>query len=112
MLKNQEEDWNKGDIEAYMKGYWNSDSLLFIGKRGPKYGWKTTLENYRKSYPDKKAMGFLKFDFLNIEIFSKTEAVVIGKWQLTKDSETPQGYFSLVLKKIKGEWKIVIDHSS
>lgn len=112
VLLKQENDWNNGNIEAYMQGYWNSDSLLFIGKSGPKYGWKTTLENYIKSYPDQKSMGILKFEFLKIELLSLNNAIVIGKWQLTREKDTPSGYYSLVLKKMKGKWKIVIDHSS
>ncbi|MGA2297201.1 MAG: nuclear transport factor 2 family protein [FCB group bacterium] len=112
VLLNQQNDWNKGDIEAYMQGYWNSDSLLFIGKSGPKYGWKTTLENYKKSYPDTKAMGKLKFTFLKIELLSDINAVVIGKWELARETDKPSGYFSLIMKKISGNWKIIIDHSS
>ncbi len=60
LLDEQTKAWNTGNLEGFMKGYWESDSLLFIGKGGPKYGYQTTLENYRKSYPDTIAMGKLK----------------------------------------------------
>src|SRR5690606_40403736 len=56
VMSQQEQDWNNGDIDAFMKGYWRSDSLMFVGKNGIKYGWQTTLENYKKSYPDKSTM--------------------------------------------------------
>ena len=29
VLDSQVSAWNKGDIKTFMKGYWNSDSLLF-----------------------------------------------------------------------------------
>ena len=64
ILFQQVDDWNNGDIEKYMEGYWNSDSLIFIGKSGIKYGWKSTLENYKKSYPDRQSMGRLNFTLL------------------------------------------------
>jgi hypothetical protein len=32
LLLRQRDDWNKGNVAAFMKGYWESDSLLFIGK--------------------------------------------------------------------------------
>lgn len=112
VLLTQVDDWNNGDIEAYMEAYWKSDSLLFIGKSGPKYGWTSTLENYRKAYPDKKAMGVLRFEFLKIQVVSVYTAYVIGKWELTRENDKPSGYFSLIMKKIKGNWKIAIDHTS
>jgi ketosteroid isomerase-like protein len=95
-----------------MQTYWKSDSLLFVGKNGPKYGWQTTLDNYRKSYPDKAAMGILSFDIKQIQIISSQDAFVLGAWHLKREKDEPQGYFTLLLKKINGEWKIVADHSS
>ena len=44
--------WNRGDIDNFMKGYWENDSLMFIGKSGVTYGWTNTLNNYKKGYPD------------------------------------------------------------
>ena len=112
LLAQQEKDWNRGDIEAYMSAYWQSDSLLFIGKKGHKYGWKTTLENYKKCYPDKQSMGTLKFTILKVEVLSAYSAFVVGKWELHRPSDAPSGHFSLVLSRFKRDWKIIIDHSS
>ena len=64
VLSTQQNAWNNGNLEAFMDGYWRSDSLSFIGKRGINYGWQKTLDNYKKSYPDKAAMGTLHFDIL------------------------------------------------
>jgi len=112
VLETQRQAWNKGDLESYMQGYWKSDSLLFVGKSGPKYGWQTTLDNYRKGYPDKAAMGQLGFDILKVELLDKTNAFVLGAWHLKREKDAPGGYFTLWLRKIKGEWKVVADHSS
>src|ERR1700754_733856 len=87
VLNAQIDAWNKGDMEQYMQGYWKSDSLVFIGKNGPKYGWKTTLENYRKSYPDKSTMGILSFDILKIESINEANAFVIGRWKLRREND-------------------------
>lgn len=112
LLETQRLAWNRGDLEAYMQGYWHSDSLLFVGKSGPKYGWQPTLDNYKKGYPDKAAMGQLGFDILKVELLDKTNAFVLGAWHLQRDKDAPGGYFTLLLRKIKGEWKVVADHSS
>ncbi|MBC7653915.1 MAG: DUF4440 domain-containing protein, partial [Oligoflexus sp.] len=57
LIEKQRSDWNKGDITGYMEGYQKSDSLLFVSKNGPEYGWRTVLNNYQKFYPDKASMG-------------------------------------------------------
>jgi ketosteroid isomerase-like protein len=112
VLLEQEKAWNNGDITKYMNGYWNNDSLKFIGKSGIQYGWQQTLENYKKSYPDKSTMGILKFDIVKIESLSKNSAFVIGKWALTRDKGDVSGFFTLLFRIIDGKWLIVCDHSS
>lgn len=112
VMLQQETDWNKGDIEAYMLGYWKSDSLLFLGGKGPVYGWEKTLSNYQKTYASKNQMGKLKFENIKIEVLSDTNAFVIGKWHLERKETNLGGWYSLLWKKIDKEWKIVIDHSS
>ncbi|MCO4293481.1 nuclear transport factor 2 family protein [Solitalea sp. MAHUQ-68] len=112
LLNTQAKAWSAGNLEEFMDGYWKSDSLMFIGKNGPKYGWQTTLDNYKKSYPDKSAMGQLNFNIIKVEVLSPTSAFVIGRWELEREKDKPSGYYTLLLKKIKGKWKIVADHSS
>lgn len=113
VLQEQQSAWNRGDLEGYMKlGYWNSDSLVFIGKNGPQFGWKKTLANYKKSYPDVQAMGRLEFGDLNVELLDEDHAFVRGSWKLTREKDAPQGYFTLLFRKIDGKWLIVADHSS
>lgn len=113
LLINQKNAWNDGNLEQYMMGYWKSDSLSFIGKKGITKGWQATFDNYKKSYPDKESMGQLEFDILKVEILSPTHAYVVGKWDLTRNEKgNIGGYFSLLLKKLGKRWVIVSDHSS
>lgn len=112
LLEYQRQAWNKGDIEGYMQGYDKSDSLVFIGNSGPKYGWKTTLDNYKKGFPDKAAMGFLTFDIKKVKLIGPDHAFVMGGWHLKREKDQPKGYFTLLLVKIEGKWKIIADHSS
>jgi ketosteroid isomerase-like protein len=104
--------WNRGDIEGYMKTYWQSDSLMFVGSSGITYGWKSTLEHYKQSYPDTVIMGKLGFTILHIKKLSPEYFHVIGKWHLQRSIGNLDGYFTLVCRKIKGKWVIVADHSS
>lgn len=112
LLETQRQNWNKGDIPAFMQGYWKSESLMFVGKNGPTYGWKKTLENYQKNYPNKAVMGFLTFDVKEVRMLDKTHAFVLGAWHLKREKDDPQGFFTLLFQKFGNEWKIIVDHSS
>jgi ketosteroid isomerase-like protein len=111
LMYKQQVDWNNGDIKGFMDYYWNSDSLKFIGSKGITYGWQKTLDNYIKSYPNKEAMGILKFTILESTQLSKTSIYVIGKWELQKEKPSG-GHFTLLWKKINSKWVIVADHTS
>jgi len=112
ILETQRSAWNKGNLEDFMQTYWKSDSLLFVGQSGPKYGWQTTLDNYRKSYPNRAAMGTLSFDIKEVRFLTRDDAFVLGAWHLQREKDTPNGYFTILLRKIDGQWKIIADHSS
>lgn len=112
LMNDQVTAWNNGDVTAFMLGYWNSDSLTFITKNGPEYGWRPVLEHYKKGYPDRSAMGVLQFDHLIFRRLSSEYYFVIGAWHIKKDAGDIGGQFTLLFRKIHGEWKIVVDHTS
>ncbi len=112
-LKTQQKHWNEGNLEGFMSAYLNSDTLRFISRKGINYGHNKVLENYKKSYPDKAAMGNLEFDIIHLDIIGKEDALVTGKWTLKyPDKKENGGHFTLWMKKIKSNWFIVSDHTS
>lgn len=112
ILLKQTSAWNRGDIEGFMQTYWKNDSLMFIGKSGITRGWQSTLNNYKKSYPDTAAMGKLSFDIIQVKQFTGSDAFVVGKWMLRRTVGNLSGHYTLLLRKINGQWVIVADHSS
>jgi len=112
VLAKQNAAWNRGDVDAFMIGYWESDSLMFIGKSGVTYGYKNTLANYKKNYPDTTAMGKLTFTLIQVKRLSPEYFHVTGKYYLTRSIGDASGHFTLMFKKIKGKWVIISDHSS
>lgn len=113
ILLEQQGDWNKGDIDAFMKHYWKSEQLQFIGSSGVTYGWQNTLDNYKRRYPNRQAMGQLKFEVLDVNQRSRKVISLVGKFYLTrKEIGDLSGHFILIFQKIKGKWKIVADHTS
>jgi ketosteroid isomerase-like protein len=112
VLETQRIAWNNGDIDGFMQGYWKSDSLMFVGKDAPVYGWQKTLDRYKKTYPDKATMGKLTFTVLKIDLLDDTNAFMLGAWHLDREKDAPGGYFTLWFRKINGIWVIVVDHTS
>lgn len=112
LLNRQQNDWNRGDIQAFMEGYWKSDSLMFIGSKGVTYGFNNTWERYKKNYDSREKMGSLRFDLIHINRLSADVFMVVGKWQLTRTVGDIGGHYTLILRKISGSWVIVSDHTS
>jgi uncharacterized protein (TIGR02246 family) len=112
ILREQTESWNKGDLDDFMKGYWKSDSLMFIGSGGVTYGYQNTLNNYKKNYSNADKMGKLEFTLLKVQRLSPEYYFVVGKWQLTRNAGNVGGHYDLVFRKINGQWFIISDHSS
>ena len=112
VMTTQQIAWNNGDIDGFMKGYWKNDSLLFIGSKGPTYGWQKTLDNYKKSYPNKEKMGILEFSDIKVKMLGKNYAYVFGKWKLVRTNDSPNGIYTLIFQKFKDGWKIISDHTN
>ncbi len=111
-MRQSQKYWNEGNLDGFMHNYWHSDSLKFIGKTGITYGWDATLKRYKASYPDKAKQGQLTFDFIHLDKISEDAWFQIGKYTQVREKDTLSGHFSLLWRKINGEWRIVADHSS
>ncbi len=112
IMKEQQSAWNEGNVEGFMKHYWQSDSLVFIGSRGMTYGWQNTLDNYKKSYPTPELMGELDFTNLNHSQTSSKSFFTTGNWTLFRTQDTLSGSFLLVWQLKNNRWVITADHSS
>ena len=112
VMEKQAADWNHNDLTAFMQGYWNNDSLRFIGKKGITYGWKNVLENYQKNYSNPGAMGILTFRDVKIELLAEDAALVTGSWRVVTKTTEQGGWYSLIFKYIDEHWVIVLDHTS
>ena len=111
-LFKQQDDWNTGDLDAFMEGYLNTEHLVFSGSSGPIYGWKATRDRYKKSYSTRQLMGTLDFEILNIISLSDSVAQLQGSFYLKRDVEDSRGFFTLTWLKIKDQWFIISDHTS
>ncbi len=112
MLALQAEEWNRGDIEAFMQSYWRSPEVTFAGSGGIERGWENVLGRYKRVYPDRGAMGHLTFSQLEITPLGDDAALVLGHWQLQREKDNPGGVFSLIVRRFPEGWRIIHDHTS
>ncbi|MBS1948916.1 MAG: DUF4440 domain-containing protein [Bacteroidetes bacterium] len=112
IMADQASAWNIGNIDEFMKGYWDNDSLTFIGHGGITYGYNNTLNNYKKTYDSPAKMGKLFFTLIKLKKLSPEYYFLTGKWFLKRSMGDAGGYYTLLLRKIKGKWFIITDHTS
>ena len=112
VLRAQQAAWNRGDVEAFLVGYWRSPELTFSGSNGVSRGWDGVLARYKKNYPDRATMGQLDFSDLEFRFLGPDAALVLGRWHLKRENGDIGGVFSLVWQRFPDGWKIVHDHTS
>lgn len=114
VLERQAADWNRGDLDGFLAGYWKSPRVVFQSA-GQRYdGWEAMRDRYRRRYQaEGRAMGKLAFSGLEIEPLGPEAVLARGRWDLKMpDGSTPGGLFTLILRKFPEGWKIVHDHTS
>jgi ketosteroid isomerase-like protein len=112
VLEEQQAAWNRGDVDAFMNGYWHSPDLTFAGISGITRGWESVAARYRKNYADRAAMGQLDFSALEFHMLGHEAALVLGRWHLKRASGDIGGVFSLVFQRLPEGWRIIHDHTS
>lgn len=104
--------WNRGDVLAFMQGYWKSPQTEFVGSSGIVRGWQPVLDRYRKAYPDRAAMGHLEFSGFEVQVLGPDAALVVGHFRLQRQNDASTGVFTLIFRKFPEGWRIIHDHTS
>ncbi len=119
-LNSQVENWNRGDINAFMSGYEDSTETTFIGTAAINKGFQPILERYKKGYTNREQMGTLTFKDLEVRMLGATTgateyAIVTGRFHLERTAKgsaaKDDGIFSLIWHKNDGKWRIILDHT-
>jgi len=112
ILDAQQGAWNQGKVDVFLEGYWKSDDLTFSGSQGITRGFAGVQDHYRRSYPDRQAMGKLDFTGLEVRVLNPDAALVLDHWHLTREKGDIGGVFSLVFQRFPEGWRIIHDHTS
>lgn len=113
IMNAQTDEWNKGSIDGFMKGYWKSEELKFITQRGIRMGYDSVSNSYKRNYNTPDKMGHLTFTDLKFTTLDQSAEIIqcTGRWNVKSKDGDNSGMFSLLFKQIDGEWKIIVDHT-
>lgn len=127
VLREQEQAWNRGDLEAFVGAY--AEDAVFLSPKGMSKGRDLLEERYRASYPSREAMGVLTLEVLDYRPASGIEVSMLGdatpgrvhgaslvaRWTLRKTQDGAEsvdtGLTLLVFRRTAGHWQIVHDAS-
>jgi len=117
MLISSAASWNGGDLSGFLDDYWNSEELTFSGATGVTRGWEDVETRYRETYwAPGTARDSLRFEGIEVVPLGDGHALALGQYVLFRPEEggvvASSGYFSLVLQKMEGNWRILHDHTS
>jgi ketosteroid isomerase-like protein len=104
-------------LEGFLDDYWSSKDLTFSGDTGVTRGWEDVSARYLNSYwAPGAARDSLRFENIEVTELGPGHALALGQYVLYRPEEDglvySSGYFSLVLRKLEGHWKILHDHTS
>lgn len=111
IMDKQKVSWNVGDIEGFMKYYWQSKDFIFQSGNRRLQGWDELLSMYQNNYGGEN-MGELDFTDIEIQVLSDELAYVLGRWKVTTKESVKEGLFTLIFRKFNEGWRIIVDHSS
>ena len=111
-FKEMTEAWNRGDLIAYLAGYWDSEETRWISGGMIVRGLEAIRARYKLIYDSPEKLGQLEVKGLEIDILTDGDALVVGKWSHIAGQLPRVGVFTIHMKKIQGEWFMATDHAS
>lgn len=127
LIRTQVEAWNRGDLDAFTAGY--AEDAAFLSPSGLTRGRDEVLARYRKRYPDRKAMGRLSLEPIEMRPAAGTEFTALGgarpsrvhgvsvaaRWEIAypeePGKEPASGLTLIVFRRTRDGWEIVQDAS-
>lgn len=109
-MKASENDWNKGDLDHFMKMYTDSSTMMM--PTGP-VGLSAIRNLYQNHYFNgKMPKQNLYYSEMKVTMLGGNYALLTGKFTLTGNNLPERsGRYSLVMVYTNDGWKILHDHS-
>ena len=112
-LRASSEAWNRGDLEAFVDDYARDSTTTFVAGGRVQYGWDWIHDNYYTHWWDLGSeRDSLRFEDVAARSLGSDHLLTTARFVLFRgDSVTASGPFTLVMRRIEGEWKIIHDQT-
>lgn len=110
----QEKAWNRGDLEAYLDQYKDSEETEAI-LNGPVRGLGAIRAAYHTSFPNREAMGVLEQSSVEVKELGPNFALALGHYKISrprKNGGDAEGNFTEIFEKTEGGWKLVFSENT
>lgn len=112
VLKHQECAWGAGDLESLIATYVPSAEVRYASGAEVIRGVDGIRARYLRAYPDRVAMGHLKFSDVETTVLTPSDALVFGRWTIARETGAVTGLFSLHFRRTADGWRVLSDHTS
>lgn len=114
MLQRSAADWNRGDLDGFMRDYAKDSLTSYMAGAHVQYGWQPLYDRYQRNYfAPGKSRDSLSFDELRVRVLTLDLAFATARFKLSRgDSVVASGPFTLVLQREGDRWRILHDHTS
>lgn len=114
LLDTQVACWNKRDLDGFLVAYRHDPAVVFLSGGTRSEGFDALKTRYHNRYKaEGREMGHLDFEGVEIQTLGADSAFARGRWKLTMgDGKTSGGLFTLILRKLPEDWRIIHDHTS
>lgn len=107
------EDWNRGDLEAFLSDYAPESTTSFVDGRRARHGIDFIRQFYTPRFAPGARRDSLRFEEVQARPLSPSLALVTARFILERGGQTTaSGPFTLVMEQRPEGWRILHDHSS
>ncbi|NNE35640.1 MAG: SgcJ/EcaC family oxidoreductase [Rhodothermales bacterium] len=108
-----QEDWNGGDMQAYLDAYWDDEGMALVFSDRVVLGKDAMTEMFTSTWPNEAKMGDFATEDVNVIVLNPDLAIAKGRFQHQFTDSLIVGAFSHILVRgDDGQWKIVHEHTS
>ncbi len=105
--------WNAGDLERFVSDYARDSTTTFVSGGRVRSGFTWIRGNYAPAFERGAARDSLQFQSVAARWLGPEHVLATARFVLFRgDSVTASGPFTLVLREVEGDWKIMHDHTS
>lgn len=107
------DDWNAGNLQAFMSSYADDSSTAFRNGPGFQHGFAWIRDHYAPLFVPGATRDSLRIEDFTARPLGTTYAMVTARYVLYRNGvTTSSGPFSLVMQEQTSGWKIILDHTS